>query len=42
MDSSMVLERVSQFLDTSVASATSDKRTGLTKISMDLLFANTH
>jgi len=40
--SSLVFERVSQLLDTSVASATSDKRTALTRISMDLLFANTH
>jgi hypothetical protein len=29
-------------LDTSVASATSDKRTAYTKNSMDLLFANTN
>jgi hypothetical protein len=42
VDSSMVFERVSQLLDTSVASATSEKRTASTKISMDLLFANTH
>jgi hypothetical protein len=42
-DASMkVLERVSRLLDTSVASATSDKKTGYTKISMDLLFTNTH
>jgi hypothetical protein len=39
---SLKFERVSQLLDTSVASATSDKRTACSKISMDLLFANTH
>jgi hypothetical protein len=41
-DSSQVFDRVSQLLDTSVASATSEKRTAFAKISMDLLFANTH
>jgi hypothetical protein len=41
-DSSLVYDRVSQLLDTSVASATSDKKTAFSKISMDLLFANTH
>jgi hypothetical protein len=39
---SRVFERVNQLLDTSVASATSVKRTAFEKVSMDLLFANTH
>jgi hypothetical protein len=37
-----VFERVSQLLDTSVASATSDKKATFTTLSMDLLFTNTH